>query len=266
MWDQFSPENAGKWGSVQGSSQSTFNWSSLDAMYKYCQDNNIIFKEHNFIWGAQQPSWVTSSNAPAAVQTWMTAFCERYPNIAVIDVVNEALHNTPALHCRPRRHGHQRLRLDRQCLQVGEGGVPERRPCCTTTTTPSSTQAKTATSSSWSMPIKGAGAPDRRRWAARATTWPRSRQARVTTYVQNIISQTGLPVYITEMDIGIADDTQQSTIMKDVVTPFWANDNVKGYHLLGLHRRSHLESQHRAHDRRGTKRPALTWLMSFLGR
>jgi hypothetical protein len=44
----------------------------------------------------------------------------------------------------------------------------------------------------------------------------------------NIISQTGLPVYSTEMDIGVADDTQQATIMKDIVTPLWTNENVKG--------------------------------------
>ena len=91
-WDQFSPENAGKWGSVQGSSQNSFNWSSLDAMYKYCNDNNIVFKQHNFIWGSQQPSWtssLTTTTGPAAVQNWMTSYCTRYPKVAIIDVVNE---------------------------------------------------------------------------------------------------------------------------------------------------------------------------------
>src|SRR6185369_10034269 len=68
-WNQFSPENEGKWGSVQPS-QGTFNWAALDREYAYAQANNIVFKEHNFIWGAQQPSWVNNSNAQTAVQAW----------------------------------------------------------------------------------------------------------------------------------------------------------------------------------------------------
>jgi endo-1,4-beta-xylanase len=61
-------------------SQGTFNWAALDREYAYTQTNTVIFKQHTFIWGAQQPSWVNSGNAQAAVQAWMNAFCQRYPN------------------------------------------------------------------------------------------------------------------------------------------------------------------------------------------
>ena len=72
-------------------------WAALDREYAYAQTNNIAFKEHNFIWGNQQPSWVNNSNAQTAVQAWMTAFCQRYPNTKLIDVVNEPPpHTTPA--------------------------------------------------------------------------------------------------------------------------------------------------------------------------
>jgi len=37
--------------------------AALDREYAYAQSNNIIFKEHNFIWGAQQPNWVNNGNA-----------------------------------------------------------------------------------------------------------------------------------------------------------------------------------------------------------
>ena len=56
----------------------------------------------------------------------------------------------------------------------------------------------------------------------------------MTNYVNNITSQTGLPVYITEMDVGEADDNTQMTKIKDVVTPLWANDQVKGITYWGL--------------------------------
>jgi endo-1,4-beta-xylanase len=88
----------------------------------------------------------------------------------------------------------------------------------------------------------------------------------VTGNVDKIISQTGLPIYITEMDIGKADDAQQAQIMKDVVTPLWANDNVKGFtywgYIVGRTWRSNTGLMTDA----GAKRQALTWLMTFLNR
>src|SRR5450432_2265907 len=75
-WNQITPENEGKWGSVQPS-PGTWNWGPLDAIYKYASDNDIIFKEHNFVWGTQQPSWVNVGNAQTAVRTWMQTFCQR---------------------------------------------------------------------------------------------------------------------------------------------------------------------------------------------
>jgi endo-1,4-beta-xylanase len=90
-WDQITPENEGKWGSVEPS-QGTYNWTALDAIYKYAQSNNVIFKQHNFIWGNQQPNWIgglSASQQQSAVQGWIQAFCSRYPNTKLIDVVNE---------------------------------------------------------------------------------------------------------------------------------------------------------------------------------
>jgi len=98
-WNQITPENEGKWGSVQPT-QGTFNWTALDAIYKYAQTNNVVFKQHNFIWGNQQPSWIaglSASQQQAAVQAWIQAFCTRYPNTKLIDVVNEPPpHTTPS--------------------------------------------------------------------------------------------------------------------------------------------------------------------------
>jgi len=70
----------------------TFNWAALDAMYTYCEEHHLLFKEHCFVWGSEQPAWINSSNAAALVQAWMKAFCDRYPKTRIIDVVNEPLH------------------------------------------------------------------------------------------------------------------------------------------------------------------------------
>lgn len=91
-WNQITLENGGKWGSVQGSNQNTFNWQQTDAAYKFCKDKGWPFKHHCFVWGQQQPNWVNSGNARAAVENYIKTFGERYPDVELIDVVNEPLH------------------------------------------------------------------------------------------------------------------------------------------------------------------------------
>ena len=263
MWDQFSPENAGKWGSVQGGSASTFNWASLDAMYKYTQDNNILFKEHCFFWAAQQPSMATNSNIETVAKAWMKTFCDRYPKTAMIDVFNESLHNSPA-------------------YKTGMGGTGTTgydwlitaftwaREACPNAlllyndyntieySNENSGVIKLVKAVKAAAPIDGVGCQGHDVGKVSAST--------VTTYVNNIITQTGVPVYITEMDVGEADDNTQMTKIKDVVTPLWANDQVKGITYWGYIVGRTWRSNTGLMTDSGTKRAALTWLMSFLGR
>ncbi|MCB0742463.1 MAG: endo-1,4-beta-xylanase [Ignavibacteriae bacterium] len=100
-WNQLTPGNAGKWGSVASLQDSTkWNWTGLDRAYNYAMNNNLIFKNHTLIWGQQQPSWISnldSANQIKYIETWIKKVGERYPNIDMIDVVNEPLasHNPP---------------------------------------------------------------------------------------------------------------------------------------------------------------------------
>ena len=92
-WNQATPENSGKWGSVERSRDS-YSWGNLDKAYNYCQQNDIPFKHHVFIWGSQQPGWLSGLSAADQrdeVEEWYSLFAERYPNTAIIDVVNESL-------------------------------------------------------------------------------------------------------------------------------------------------------------------------------
>src|SRR3569833_4064571 len=51
-WNQVTPENAGKWGSVEGT-RGVFNWTQLDTAYNFAQQHGDKFKAHNLVWGAQ---------------------------------------------------------------------------------------------------------------------------------------------------------------------------------------------------------------------
>lgn len=92
-WNQVTPENAGKWGVAEGS-RNNFSWSDLDQMYQFCQQNGFPFKQHVFVWGSQQPSWIAGmshAQQRQEVEEWYAAFAQRYPNTEIIDVVNESL-------------------------------------------------------------------------------------------------------------------------------------------------------------------------------
>ena len=55
-------------------------------------------------------------------------------------------------------------------------------------------------------------------------------------YIDKLATQTGLPIYISEYDINIADDNQQKQVMQSQFTMFWNNPTSR-HHDLGLHRR-----------------------------
>lgn len=97
-WNQVTPENAGKWGSVE-STRDVMTWTALDNAYKFAKDNGFPFKQHTLVWGQQQPAWISTLPAEeqkAEVEAWIKSFCERYPDTDYIDVVNEPLHAIPS--------------------------------------------------------------------------------------------------------------------------------------------------------------------------
>src|SRR4051812_48543918 len=96
-FNQITPENAGKWGSVEAT-RDVMVWDGVDSAYKFAKDHKLLFKFHTMIWGQQQPAWLdslTPQEQLEEIDEWMTAVAQRYPDIDLIDVVNEPL-NTPA--------------------------------------------------------------------------------------------------------------------------------------------------------------------------
>ena len=268
QWDQFTPENAGKWASVQGASQATFNWGSLDAMYKYTEDHHILFKEHCFVWGAAQPSWqsnLDTTTGPEAVKNWMKAFCDRYPNTRLIDVVNEPPPHTTPPYAKVIGGGTNttwdwiansfkwaREACPNAILILNDYNNVEYATDVQRTIDVVNAIKKLG------APIDAVGCQTHEAANLPASTLKAN--------IDNIASSTGLPVYITEYDIGLADDELQRQKYEEDFTMFWGNPNVKGVtvwgYIVGLTWRSNtgiMKSD-------GTMRPAMSWLMEFLGR
>jgi len=264
FWNQFAPENEGKWGSVQPA-QGTFNWAALDREYAYAQSNGIIFKEHNFIWGKQQPGWVNNGNAQQAVQAWMTAFCQRYPNTKLIDVVNEPPpHTTPAYITGLGGAGASGFDWIANAFKMARAACPNAILILNDFNNVELSGDNAHTIDIVNR-IKGAGAPIDAVGAQSHGAWQQP-TATVKTFIDRITQQTGLPVYITEYDINSADDTQQMNVMRDQMTMFWNDPNVHGITLWGYVVGATWEPNTGLLQTNGTMRPAMSWLMTFLGR
>ncbi|HCX20537.1 MAG: 1,4-beta-xylanase [Flammeovirgaceae bacterium] len=97
-WNQVTPENAGKWGSVE-STRDVYNFTQLDAAYDFAKQNGFPFRYHVLLWGNQQPSWIESLDPEEQleeIEEWMDTVAARYPDIDYLEVINEPLHDPPS--------------------------------------------------------------------------------------------------------------------------------------------------------------------------
>ncbi len=92
-WNQVTPENGTKWSTVEGT-RGQFNWYGADPAFNYAKNHDLKFKFHTLVWGSQYPSWIENLSAEErykAIVKWMDKVKAKYPNLEMIDVVNEAV-------------------------------------------------------------------------------------------------------------------------------------------------------------------------------
>jgi hypothetical protein len=79
----------------------------------------------------------------------------------------------------------------------------------------------------------------------------------------NTLAQLGLPIYITEFDLNLADDTQQLDKYKELFPVIWEHSAVKGMTLWGYRQGSIWRTDAYLIRTDGTERPSMTWLKSY---
>ena len=93
LWNQITCENESKWASVEGT-RGSFNWSGADRAFNYAQQHDFTYKFHALVWGAQYPNWLESLSAKErfnAITNWFNHAKAQYETLPMIDVVNEAI-------------------------------------------------------------------------------------------------------------------------------------------------------------------------------
>ncbi|MEM1094213.1 MAG: endo-1,4-beta-xylanase [Bacteroidota bacterium] len=271
-WNQVTPENAGKWGSVERS-RDVMNWGPLDAAYALAKDNGLPFRFHVLVWGNQQPSWIESlpvNEQLEEIEEWFQAVAERYPDIDYVEVVNEPLHDPPnqagngggnyidalggtgstgwdwvvtSFRMARTFFPNAKLLINDFNIVNNSGNITQYLEII------SLLQAENL--------IDGIGAQ------AHAFSTRGSAQAMIANLDR--LAETGLPIQITELDIDGATDQVQLTDYQRIFPALWEHPAVEGITLWGWRPGLWRNSQ-RAFiiDENGAERPALQWLASYL--
>lgn len=275
-WDQVTPENAGKWGSVQGSDTSGYNWGPLDKTYDYAISHHFPFKFHNLIWGSQQPSFMQkgvldSVEQYRAIVNWIDSCGHRYPKSAMCDVVNEPIHTPPDGGGSPARAdyiqalgGKGRTGWDWviKAFELAKAAFPP------TTKLLLNEYGIVNSSSTTEEYIKIIDLLKARHLidgiGVQAHTF-----SVVGTPVSEMLANldslatTGLPIYISELDINEQSDTTQLEEYKTIFPVLYQCPDVKGVTLWGYRQYYTWIPDTYLVTSRNAERPALQWLQQY---
>jgi endo-1,4-beta-xylanase len=262
-FDQITPENAGKWGSVEAT-RDVMNWQALDDAYNFAKTNHIPFKFHTLIWGQQQPAWMAGLPADqqlAEIEQWMAAVAARYPDIDFIDVVNEPINNPAGYREALGGAGTSGYDWVIRSFEMARAHFPKAKLLINEFNTvilpqftdPYVTLVKLLQSRHL---IDGIG--------EQGHFLERADPAVVKTDLDTLAA-TGLPIYISELDLNFADDARQANVMRDLFKVFWDHPSVAGITHWGFRQGATWEANSWLVHSDGTPRPALDWITCYMG-
>ena len=276
LWNEITPENESKWGSIERT-RGSFNWGNCDKINSYANNHGFPFKFHTLVWGSQFPGWLKNLSVKErynAIVKWMDAVKKRYPNLAMIDVVNEAV------------EGHQ---ADTHYIKeaLGGGGVTgydwivkafemayERWPNAILIYNDFNTfQWNTDQFIDLVKAVRNAGAPiDAYGCQSHDLT-----DCNISTFknsmskIQNALK---IPMYITEYDIGTDDDNLQLQRFKEQFPVMWEANYCGGVTLWGyIYGKTWTTNGNSGLIKEGkdssgktvfTDRPAMEWLRQYM--
>ncbi len=260
-FDQITPGNAGKWGSVEAT-RDQMNWTELDTAHAFAKDNGLRFKMHTMIWGQQQPAWLASlpvEEQREEIEEWFAAVAERYPDLTMIDLVNEPLHAAPAYKEALGGAGATGWDWLITSFELGRKYFPKAELILNDYNIlilPQFTSDYVALINLLDERGLIDGVGEQSHFLERAE---------LPVVAQNLetLAATGLPLYVSELDVSFANDARQAQRMSELFTMFWNHPSVVGVTHWG-----HLQGRMWRPDAYlvrtdGSNRPALDWITCF---
>lgn len=273
-WNKVTPENAGKWGSVEAV-RGRMNWAPLDEAYRFAKSHGFPFHLHVLVWGNQQPDWIRRlppEEQRRDIELWFAAVAQRYPDLDYVEVVNEALHHPPGTDgagggnyiqalggsgksgwdwvvnaFRLARHyfPHAKLLINDYAITRSDANTKRYRQIVELL------QKQRL--------IDGIGVQEH--------AFETKPDVSMSVHRANLdrLAATGLPIYITEFDIDGPGDARQLQDYQRVFPVFWDDPDVKGITLWGFRPGLWRDKQGASLIRKdGSERPALRWLRDYV--
>jgi endo-1,4-beta-xylanase len=267
-WNQLTPENAGKWGSVEAVPD-VMNWGPVDTQYNYAQTHGYKFKGHTLVWGSQYPTWLTSSGLSQAqqraqIQSWIQQFAQRYPNTWAVDVVNEPIKTPLPFKAALGGDGATGYDWVITAFQMARAAFPASTKLFINEYGTENDAAARAQYLNIVNLLKARGLIDGVGVQAHYFNLDGMSASQMTTAL-NAYASTGVDVYVSELDLtGGGTDAGQLAKYQELFPVIWTHPAVKGVTLWGYVVGQTWRSGTGLLNSNGTERPALTWLKTYV--
>ena len=265
-WNQVTPENATKWGSVEGDRQGKFNWGGADKAAKYAKEHGFPFKFHTLVWGSQYPNWMNNLSTEKqyeAIVEWMDEAKKHYPDLPVIDVVNEAISSHAPAPYKAALGGDGKTGYDWiiKAFQMAR----ERWPDAVLVYNDYNTfQWNTDQFIDLVRTIRDAGAPvDAYGCQSHDLTGCSANTLKAS--MKKLQDALKMPMYVTEYDIGTANDNDQLKDYKAQIPLLWEADYCAGVTLWGwIYGKTWTTDGNSGLIKNKKERPAMEWLREYM--
>ena len=265
LWNQVTPENESKWGSVEGT-RGSFNWG-CDTPFNYAKKYGFTYKFHAFVWGAQYPNWFTNSLSISerykAIVTWFDAVKKKYPELPMIDVVNEAvgMHQQGNPLMKESLGGSGKTGYD-WLIRAFEMAY-ERYPDAILIYNDYNTfQHDTNNYLELVRTLRDFGAPIDA-YGNQSHDVNDISVDKLKSSMKTLNDGLKMPMYITELDIDIADDNKQKKQYEDIFPIMWEAEQCAGVTIWGyIHGATWVSNS--GIIKNGKDRPAMTWLREYM--
>jgi len=265
-WNQVTPENATKWQSVEGNRHGTYNWGGADKAYKYAKEHGFPFKFHTLVWGSQYPNWMNNLSTEKqyeAVVQWMDEAKKHYPDLQMIDVVNEAISSHAPAPFKAALGGDGKTGYD-WIIKAFEM-AHERWPDAILIYNDYNTyQWNTDQFIDLVRTIRNAGAPVDA-YGCQAHDLTGCSASTLKSSLKKIQDALKMPMYVTEYDIGTANDNDQLRDYKAQIPLLWEADYCAGITLWGwIYGSTWTTDGNSGLIKNKKERPAMEWLREYM--
>ena len=264
-WNQITGENESKWASIEGS-RDKMNWGGTDRIANFARENGIIWKFHCLVWGSQYPGWITGlsqSEQLEEITEWLDSASARYPDVQLIDVINEAYpsHRPPPFKNALGGDGSTGFDWMIKIFKMAR----ERWPKAVLIYNDYNT-IEWDSEVNWMVKLANAMKTANAPMDAIGVQAHDAAKIATSTVKRNIdkLAATGFPIIVSEYDIPQSNDANQKRIMEEQFTMFWNHPKVVGITYWGYIVGSTWVNGSGLLNTNGTERPALTWLVDFV--